>query len=127
MPLDRLGCPDRAIAIKCPNCLAPLRVATLRSAAAVVGSYLASAAFAVANVRQSSGYPVLALLGLAPFVLVFICTTRIARRFALLVPVRDADSLEFPVERFEEELAIEALEDSSATDGKRTPDEPDGA
>jgi hypothetical protein len=123
--LDRLGCPDRAIGITCPACLAPLRVATARSAAAVVGSYLASAAFAVANARQSAAYPLLALLGIAPFLLVFVYTTRIARRFAVLVPLKNPDAVEFPVEIFEQELAIEAHEDPSAVDGgKHSPDGP---
>jgi hypothetical protein len=78
----------------------------------VVGSYLACSAFAFANVRQST-HPVLIVVGLAPFILAFVYTTRIAQRFAVLVPVKDSDVVEFPIETFQEQLALDALENSA--------------
>lgn len=120
--LDRLGCPDRPIAVNCPACSTPLRVATFRSAIAVVGSYLVCAAFAVVNVRQST-HPVLIIVGLVPFLLAFIYTTKIAQRFAVLVPVREADNVEFPIEDFQAQLKRDALENPAAIPdtGQRSP------
>jgi hypothetical protein len=110
--LDRLGCPDRPIAIECPACFTPLRVATFRSATAVIGSYMASAAFAVVNARQAT-HALLALIGVGPFLLVFVYTAKIARRFATLVPVGNSDNVEFPIESFQEQLRLDAIENSS--------------
>jgi hypothetical protein len=55
----------------------------------------------------------LIVLGLAPFILAFVYTTRIAQRFARLVPVKDSDAVEFPIETFQEQLALDALENTA--------------
>jgi hypothetical protein len=93
-----------------------LRVSTLRSVAAVIGAYLAGAVIAFVNAWQSSAYPALAVIGLAPFIIAFVCTARIARKFAVLVPVGQADLVEFPVEAFQQELASVAPGDAPEGD-----------
>jgi hypothetical protein len=70
---------------------------------------LAGAAFAFANARQSI-HPAFLILGLAPFLVAFVYTSKIAQRFATLVPLSDSDVVEFPVEKFQKELALDALE-----------------